>query len=98
MTSTAKDLRAYRLTSLDMVRGLVVVIMALDHVRDYFLSGAMQDPMKDPNVGVPLFFTRWIRIIDKDWSLEIVMGNSVTKNRQVRFHPLIRDRRFIEYR
>lgn len=60
MATEAKDVRAYRLTSLDMVRGLVVVIMALDHVRDYFLAGAMQDPMKDPNVGVPLFFTRWI--------------------------------------
>jgi uncharacterized membrane protein len=60
MTGPATDRRAYRLTSLDMVRGLVVVIMALDHVRDYFLAGAMQDPMKDPNVGVPLFFTRWI--------------------------------------
>ena len=43
-----------------MVRGLVVVIMALDHVRDYFMFGGMQDPMKDPNVGASLFFTRWI--------------------------------------
>ncbi len=59
-TATAKDLRAYRLTSLDMVRGLVVVIMALDHTRDFFLAGAMQDPTKDPNVGLPLFLTRWV--------------------------------------
>ena len=52
--------RAYRLTSLDMLRGLVIVIMALDHVRDYVHAGAASDPMTDPNVGVALFFTRWV--------------------------------------
>ena len=52
--------RAYRLTSLDLVRGLVIVIMALDHVRDYFHAGAAQDPMADPNIGLALFFTRWV--------------------------------------
>jgi uncharacterized membrane protein len=41
MTLTAEqpavvfDQRAYRLTSIDMLRGLVIVIMAPDHVRDY---------------------------------------------------------------
>jgi uncharacterized membrane protein len=29
------DQRAYRLTYIDMLRGLAIVIMALDHVRDY---------------------------------------------------------------
>jgi len=52
--------RAYRLRSLDLVRGLVIVIMALDHVRDYVHSGAAQDPTSDPTVGLALFFTRWI--------------------------------------
>ena len=37
--STSTDQRAYRLTSIDMVRGLVIVIMAIDHVRDNFLVG-----------------------------------------------------------
>lgn len=52
--------RSYRLDSIDMLRGLVIVIMALDHVRDYFMAGTAQDPMTDPNVGTALFFTRWI--------------------------------------
>jgi uncharacterized membrane protein len=43
-----------------MLRGLVIVIMALDHVRDFFLAGAQQDPMADPNVTVAVFATRWV--------------------------------------
>jgi len=58
--STPANARAYRLTSLDMLRGLVIVIMALDHVRDFFHAGALQDPTSDPNAGGALFFTRWI--------------------------------------
>jgi uncharacterized membrane protein len=54
------DARGYRLTSIDMLRGLVIVIMALDHVRDFFMEGATQDPMADPDVAVGLYFTRWI--------------------------------------
>ena len=57
---TRADTRAYRLSSLDMLRGLVIVIMALDHVRDFFHFGAQQDPMADPDIGAALFFTRWI--------------------------------------
>jgi uncharacterized membrane protein len=56
----APDQRAYRLTSIDMLRGLVIVIMALDHVRDFFMAGVTQDFMNDPNVSSGLFFTRWI--------------------------------------
>lgn len=58
--NTLADQRAYRLTSIDMLRGLVIVIMALDHARD-FLSQAMSiDPMADPNAGLALAMTRWI--------------------------------------
>src|SRR3954463_10113470 len=56
----AVDRRSYRLTSIDVLRGLVIVIMAIDHVRDMVLAGATQDPMTDPNVTVAVFFTRWI--------------------------------------
>ena len=54
------DQRAYRLTSVDMLRGLVIVIMAIDHARDFFMSSATIDPLSDPNVGIGLYFTRWI--------------------------------------
>jgi len=54
------DQRAYRLTSIDMLRGLVIVIMAIDHTRDFFHAGAAIDPMGDANVSLPLALTRWI--------------------------------------
>ena len=54
------SVRSYRLTSIDMLRGLVLVIMVLDHARDDFVAGSVQNPMTDPNVSPLLFFTRWI--------------------------------------
>lgn len=54
------DRRAYRMTSIDILRGLVIVVMALDHVRDYVMVGSMQDPTADPATGPLLFATRWI--------------------------------------
>ena len=58
--NAATDQRAYRLSSIDMLRGLVIVIMAIDHTRDFFNAGAAIDPMGDPNVNLPLALTRWI--------------------------------------
>lgn len=52
--------RTYRLTAIDALRGLAVVIMALDHVRDSFMAGAAPDPATDPDIGAALFLTRWI--------------------------------------
>jgi uncharacterized membrane protein len=66
MTATAEDAvtvsdrRAYRMTSIDLLRGLVIVVMALDHVRDSVMVGSMQDPTADPSTGLLLFATRWI--------------------------------------
>ena len=54
------DQRGYRLSSIDMLRGLVIIIMALDHTRDFFSVQMAIDPMGDPNVGLPLALTRWI--------------------------------------
>jgi uncharacterized membrane protein len=56
----SRDARGYRLTSIDMLRGLVIVIMAIDHTRDFFSTAMSIDPMSDPNVSLPLAFTRWI--------------------------------------
>ena len=56
----SKDARSYRLTSIDFVRGLVIVIMAIDHVRDFFLAGNVQDPMNQPDISAELYLTRWI--------------------------------------
>jgi uncharacterized membrane protein len=54
------DQRAYRLSAIDLVRGLVIVIMAIDHVRDFTMIGTEQDPMTNPNITAAVFFTRWI--------------------------------------
>src|SRR5438270_2423163 len=54
------DQRAYRMMSIDILRGLVIIVMALDHVRDYVMAGAIQDPISDPSTGPLLFATRWI--------------------------------------
>jgi len=53
---------ATRLDSVDLLRGLVMVLMALDHTRDFFHTGALQgiDPLDLEKTTVPLFFTRWI--------------------------------------
>ena len=52
--------RSYRLTAIDMLRGLVIVVMAIDHVRDYFLAGTDVDPTANPNISAGIFATRWI--------------------------------------
>jgi uncharacterized membrane protein len=50
-----------RIQSIDILRGLVMIIMALDHVRDYFHVTAMTDDPMNFNTTTPqLFFTRWI--------------------------------------
>lgn len=50
---------ARRLDSIDLLRGLVMVIMALDHVRDYFTI-ARFDPLDLTQTTPGLFMTRWI--------------------------------------
>ncbi|MBS1538183.1 MAG: DUF1624 domain-containing protein [Bacteroidetes bacterium] len=48
-----------RLDSIDFLRGLVMIIMALDHVRDYF-SNATFDPVDMAHTDFYYFFTRFI--------------------------------------
>ncbi len=57
----AMPAKSKRLHSIDLLRGTVMIIMALDHVRDYFHAGAfLYDPTDLTRTDVPLFFTRWI--------------------------------------
>ena len=50
-----------RLPAIDLLRGLVMVVMALDHVRDYFHADAFLFEPNDLDQASPwLFFTRWI--------------------------------------
>jgi uncharacterized membrane protein len=50
-----------RIQSIDLLKGLVMVIMALDHVRDYFhYSAFFYDPTDATQTSFPIFFTRFI--------------------------------------
>jgi uncharacterized membrane protein len=48
-----------RIVSVDILRGIVMVIMALDHTRDYF-SDYHFDPTDLSHASSYMFFTRWI--------------------------------------
>lgn len=47
-----------RIESVDLLRGVVMIIMALDHTRDYF--GMPGSPTNLATASVALFFTRWV--------------------------------------
>ena len=51
-----------RITSIDIVRGIVMVIMALDHTREFFHHNSLagEDPLNLQTTTPILFFTRWI--------------------------------------
>jgi uncharacterized membrane protein len=59
--SSANLAAGVRITEIDMLRGLVIVLMALDHCRDYFHAGAFTFNPLDPEQTTPwLYVTRWI--------------------------------------
>jgi uncharacterized membrane protein len=52
---------AHRLDAIDMLRGLVIAIMVLDHSRDFFHYYALRLDPTDPAKTWPLLFaTRWV--------------------------------------
>ena len=49
-----------RLESVDLLRGVVMIIMALDHVRDFFSERIFLDPTELQTTTPGIFLTRWI--------------------------------------
>ncbi len=57
MTAISKS----RIASIDFLRGSIMIIMALDHVRDYLYFGSFYfNPLDFEKTNGVLFFTRWI--------------------------------------
>lgn len=61
------DAPRFRIQAIDILRGIVIVIMALDHVRDFFFKSVVEagadvamDPTNMQTTFPGLFFTRWI--------------------------------------
>jgi uncharacterized membrane protein len=58
---STKPAGSYRVESIDLLRGLIMIVMALDHVRDYFHAAAFTDDPLNLQTTTPiLFFTRFI--------------------------------------
>src|SRR5262245_50429400 len=52
--------KSARLDSVDRLRGLVMVVMALDHTRDFFYRYMFLNPMDPAQTHLGLFLTRWV--------------------------------------
>ena len=81
--------RSSRIASVDQLRGLVMILMALDHTRDYF-SGLTFSPEDLSKTYGALFFTRVITHIcapvffllaGAGAYLSVARGTRCTKNR-----------------
>jgi uncharacterized membrane protein len=51
--------KSVRIESIDVVRGVIMILMALDHVRDFFGNSGF-NPTDPATTTISLFFTRWI--------------------------------------
>ncbi len=54
-------IKKQRIQSIDLLRGIIMVIMALDHTRDFFhIAAFSDDPLNLATTTPFLYFTRWI--------------------------------------
>ncbi|HWD87752.1 MAG TPA: heparan-alpha-glucosaminide N-acetyltransferase domain-containing protein [Mucilaginibacter sp.] len=58
-TTLTEPAKKERIASIDILRGLVMVIMAIDHVRDFYHAGH-PEPTDLAHTDLFLFYTRWI--------------------------------------
>ena len=58
-TAQPASTKRMRLEAVDVVRGLVMILMAIDHTRDFFGNTGV-NPTDPATTTIPLFFTRWI--------------------------------------
>ena len=60
-TNVLQPVAQHRIYSIDVLRGLVMVIMALDHTRDFFHAEAFtRDPLDPATTNILMYFTRFI--------------------------------------
>ena len=60
-SNTVAETLKRRVHSVDLLRGVVMMIMLLDHVREFVHAGALQsDPTNPATTTVAIFFTRWV--------------------------------------
>ncbi len=85
-------IKSTRIESIDLLRGVVMVIMALDHVRDYFHLGAIVGDPTDLETTTPfLFFTRFIThycapiFVFLAGTSAMLYGSNKTKNNLFKF-------------
>jgi uncharacterized membrane protein len=58
-STTSAPADRVRVEAVDVVRGIIMIVMALDHTRDFFgIPG--QNPTNLATASAPLFLTRWI--------------------------------------
>jgi len=50
----------FRIESIDILRGLIMLIMALDHTRDFFIHSSAGNPTNLATTTPIYFFTRWV--------------------------------------